>query len=212
MNRVVWDLREDPPTLSGPLGQFSDVAIESDDEWVRSAEVLPGLFTVRISREGAQSLQGLEVHEDPRLDVELVDRISKYQAVKRGLDLDARLRALRAAIASVHDELQRVMDWVRDGGFAGDVTLLEDSQALGDELRELADFRNVMRYRPGVLGLTSSYDEPTEGQRLDLIRMEEELDGLTQRIGDFLILDINRFARRVADAGLDVSFFIGPIG
>ena len=212
MNRVVWDLREDPPTLSGPLGQFSDAVIETDDEWVRSAEVLPGLFTVRISREGAQSLQGLEVHEDPRVDVELVDRISKYQAVKRGLDLDARLRALRAAIASVHDELQRVTDWVREGGFVGDVTLLEDSQALGDELGELADFRSVMRYRPGVLGLTSSYDEPTEGQRLDLIRMEEELDVLTRRIGDFLILDINFFARRVADAGLDVSFFIGPIG
>jgi hypothetical protein len=76
----------------------------------------------------------------------------------------------------------------------------------------LADFRSALSYRPGVLGLTSSYDEPTEGQRLDLIRMEEELDGLTQRIGDFLILDINRFARRVEDAGLDVSFFIGPIG
>ena len=212
MNRVVWNLREDPPTLSGPLGQFSDGASGTDDEWVRSAEVLPGLFTVRISREGAQSLQALEVQEDPRVDVELVDRISKYQAVKRGLDLDARLRALRAAITSVHDELQRVIDWVREGGFAGDVTLLEASQDLGDELRELTDFRSVMRYRPGVLGLTSSYDEPTEGQRLDLIRMEEELDDLTQRIGDFLILDINRFARRVADAGLEVSFFIGPIG
>jgi hypothetical protein len=69
-----------------------------------------------------------------------------------------------------------------------------------------------MKYRSGVLGLTSSYDKPTEGQRLDLIRMEEELDGLTLRIGDFLILDINLFARRVGDAGLDASFFIGPIG
>ena len=212
MNRVVWNLREDPPTLSGPLGQFSDAASGTDDEWVPSVEVLPGLFTVRISRDGAQSLRALEVQEDPRVDVELVDRISKYRAVKRGLELDARLRALRAVIASVHDELQSVMDWVRESGFAGDVTLLEASQDLGDELRELADFRSVLSYRPGVLGLTSSYDEPTEGQRLDLIRMEEELDGLTQRIGDFLILDINRFARRVEDAGLDVSFFIGPIG
>ena len=112
MNRVVWNLREDPPTLSGPLGQFSDAASGTDDEWVPSAEVLPGLFTVRISRDGAQSLRALEVQEDPRVDVELVDRISKYQAVKRGLELDARVRALRAAIASVHDELQRVVDWV----------------------------------------------------------------------------------------------------
>ena len=92
------------------------------------------------------------------------------------------------------------------------MTLLEASQALGDELRELADFGRVMSYRPGVLGLTSSYDEPTEGHRLDLIRMEEELDALMRRIGDFLILDINRFARRAYAAGLDVSFFIGPIG
>ena len=198
--------------LSGPLGRFADAPGGSDDDWVRSVEVLPGLFTVRISREGAQSLQGLEVQEDPRVDVGLVDRISKYQAVKRALELDARLRALRAAIASVHDELQRVTDWALEGGFSGDVELLETSQALGNELRELTDFRSVMDYRPEVLGLTSSYSKPTEGQRLDLIRMEEELDGLTQRIGDFLILDINLFARRVGEAGLDVSFFIGPIG
>ena len=64
----------------------------------------------------------------------------------------------------------------------------------------------------GVLGLGSSYGAPTEGQRLDLIRMEEELDGLMQRIGDFLILNINRFARRVYAAGVEASFFIGPIG
>ena len=97
-------------------------------------------------------------------------------------------------------------------GFAGDVELFEASQTLGDELRALTDFRGVMRYRPGVLGLASSYDEPTEGQRLDLIRMQEDLDVLMRGIGDFLILDINHFARRVYAAGLDVSFFIGPIG
>ena len=105
-----------------------------------------------------------------------------------------------------------MLGWARDRGRAGDDTLLETSQALADELTELADFRSVMEYRPGVLGLTSSYDNPTEGQRLDLIRMEEELDGLMLRIGDFLILDINRFARSVYAAGLDASFFIGPIG
>jgi hypothetical protein len=105
-----------------------------------------------------------------------------------------------------------VNDLVGARGFAGDAELLETGQSLVDELRELTDFRSVMRYRPGVLGLASSYDAPTEGQRLDLIRMEEELDRLMQRIGDFLILDINQFARRVYAAGLDASFFIGPIG
>ena len=212
VNRIAWDLREDPPTPSGPLGEFSDAAIGADDGGVRSADVLPGSFMVRISSEGAESVQSLEVRADVRVDIDLVERIAKYQAVKRGLVLDARLRALRAAIASVHDELQRVGDSVGARGFAGDVELLETSQRLGDELRELADFRSVMRYLPGVLGLASSYDAPTEGQRLDLIRMEEELDGLMRRIGDFLILDINRFARRVYAAGLEVSFFIGPIG
>jgi len=141
-----------------------------------------------------------------------VERIAKYHAVKRGLDLDVRLRALRAAIASVQDELQRVSDLLGGRGYAGDVERLETSQRLADELRALADFRGVMRYRPGVLALGSSYDGPTEGQRLDLIRMEEELDGLMLSIGDFLILDINRFARSLYATGLDVSFFIGPVG
>jgi hypothetical protein len=212
MNRIAWDLREDPPTLSGPLGEFSDAVIGADEGAIQSADVLPGSFTVRISSEGAESVWMLEVRTDARVTIDMVERIAKYQAVKRGLDLDARLRALRAAIVSVHDELQRVNDLVGARGFAGDAELLETGQSLDDELRELTDFRSVMRYRPGVLGLTLSYDAPTEGQRLDLIRMEEELDGLMQRIGDFLILDINQFARRVYAAGLDASFFIGPIG
>ena len=211
VNRIAWDLREDPPMPSGPLGEFADV-VNADEGGLRSVDVLPGSFTVRISREGAESVQSLEVRTDARVDIDMVERIAKYQAVKRGLDLDVRLRALRAAIASVHNELQRVTAWVGDRGFAGDVELLEASQSLGDELTELADFRSVLRYRPGVLGLASSYDGPTEGQRLDLIRMEEELDALMRRIGDFLILDINRFARRAYAAGLDVSFFIRPIG
>ena len=212
VNRIAWDLREDPPTPSGPLGEFSDGVIAADDGGLRGADVLPGSFSVRISREGSESVRMLEVRTDPSVDLDMVERIAKYQAVERGLTLDARLRALRAAIASVHNELQRVGDTLGARGFAGDPALLESSQSLGDELRELSDFRSVMRHRPGVLGLASSYDAPTEGQRLDLIRMEEELDGLMRRIGDFLILDVNQFARRVYAAGLDVSLFIGPIG
>ncbi len=212
VNRIAWDLREDPPTLSGPLGEFSDAPIGADDGGFPSADVLPGSFTVRISSEGAESVRMLEVRTDARVEIEMVERIAKYQAVKRGLNLDARLRALRAAVASVHAELQRVSDLVGARGFAGDAELLETGQSLEEELRELTDFRGVMRYHLGVLGLGSSYDAPTEGQRLDLIRMEEELDRLLQRIGDFLILDINRFARRVYAAGVEVSFFIGPIG
>ena len=212
VNRIAWDLREDPPTLSGPLGEFSDAPIGANDGGFPSADVLPGSFTVRISSEGAESVRMLEVRTDARVEIEMVERIAKYQAVKRGLNLDARLRALRAAVASVHAELQRVSDLVGARGFAGDAELLETGQSLVDELRELTDFRGVMRYHLGVLSLGSSYDAPTEGQRLDLIRMEEELDRLLQRIGDFLILDINRFARRVYAAGLEVSFFIGPIG
>ena len=212
MNRVAWDLREDPPTLTGPLAEFSDAVLGTDDGGPRSADVLPGLYTVRLSSEGAESVRMLEVGTDARVDIDIVERIAKYQAVKRGLDLDVRLRALRAAIASVQSELRRVSDVVDGRGFAGDVELLETSQRLGDELRELADFQGVIRYRSGVLALATSYDGPTEGQRLDLIRMEEELDGLMRRIGDFLILDINRFARSVYATGLDVSFFVGPIG
>ncbi len=212
VNRIAWDLREDPPTLSGPLGEFSDAPIGANDGGFPSADVLPGSFTVRISSEGAESVRMLEVRTDARVEIEMVERIAKYQAVKRGLNLDARLRALRAAVASVHAELRRVTDLVGARGFVGDAELLETGQSLEDELRELTDFRGVMRYHLGVLSLGSSYDAPTEGQRLDLIRMEEELDRLLQRIGDFLILDINRFARRVYAAGVEVSLFIGPIG
>jgi hypothetical protein len=211
VNRVAWDFMEDPPVLNGPLADFAEAAISNDDGEFDSAEVLPGLYSVRISIGGVEGFQWLEVLEDSRLDLREEDRIAKYQAVKLGVNLDLKSRALQAAVASVHADLQRVIDWVRDGR-GGSVELLETSQALGEELTGLADFSGVVRYRSGVRGLTSSHDQPTEGQRLDLIRMEEELDTLTRRIGDFLILDVDSFGRRVNDAGLDVAFFIGPIG
>jgi hypothetical protein len=222
MNRIAWDLREDLPRPSGPLGEFVDAVVEADggmprpdesrpDEF-RSVEVLPGSFAVRISRDGAQSVQMLDVRTDMTVEIEMVDRIAKYQAVQRAMDLDARLRALRAAIASVLDEFEAVIDVLGRSRTTEARELIAAGQGLSDELRALADFEAVMMYRPGLLGLTSSYDEPTEGERLDLIRTEEALEGLTLVIGDFLILEVNRFARRAEAAGLEVAFFIGPIG
>ncbi|MCH8347317.1 MAG: hypothetical protein IH901_02285 [Proteobacteria bacterium] len=89
---------------------------------------------------------------------------------------------------------------------------MTSGQRLRRRLEEVADFRGVDRYRSGVSGLSSSYDAPTEGQRIDLIRMEQALDVLTGRINDFLLLDVTRFRDQVVAAELDVFPSVGPIG
>ena len=119
---------------------------------------------------------------------------------------------LQRATNSVREGVDRVLGLLEsDARFVG-AELVTSGQRLRRRLEEVADFQGVDQYRSGVSGLSSSYDAPTEGQRIDLIRMEEALDILTERINDFLLLDVTRFRNQVGAADLDVFPSVGPIG
>ncbi|MEE2669627.1 MAG: hypothetical protein VYD78_06460 [Gemmatimonadota bacterium] len=208
LNRVSWDLREDLPEI---LQEVSPEAGGLGPGLPRGAEVLPGRYTVRLRGGGYLSDRTLEVHPDPRVEIPMIDRIAKYMAVKTSLDLEARVGMLAAVVQRVLEGVDGVEELVGTDESVSTSVLIGEGRNLKRRLEELADFEAVEQYRSGVRSLTSSYDTPTEGQRLDLIRMEEAVDHLTRVIDDFLVLDVMPYRDRVEAANLDVFVFVGPI-
>lgn len=213
LNRVSWDLREDLPEpvreLQAPGGGGRGGGF---GRGVRGPEVLPGDYTVRITRGDAQTSRTLEVLPDPRVEIDMIDRVAKYQAVKAAAVLNARIARLQRATTQVREGVDRVLQLLGSDDLDGRSELRSSGQELKSRLEEVADFRSLDQYRSGVFGLSSSYDAPTEGQRIDLIRMEEALDRVEQEINDFLVLDVARFRERVRAADLEAFPLVGPIG
>ena len=209
LNRVAWDLTENLPEV---LQDSQSTETTGPGPASLPLQVLPGTYTVRILRGADESRRTLDVRPDPRVEVGMTDRIAKYRALEKAQALDVRVAELRRAIARVRKGVDRTLQLLEsDEGFLV-AELTTEALRLRAALDEVADFRDVDQYRSGVSGLSSSYDAPTEGQRIDLIRMEEALRLRTDRIDGVLLLDVARFRARLQAAGLEVFPSVGPIG
>jgi len=164
LNRVVWDLREDP--LGG-----TDDAGGGGRSGAGAPEVLPGTYTVRVSAGDASTTRSLTVEPDPRVEVPMVDRVEKYEAIRSGLDLERRLRAAQSAAQEIRDALGRILEGLADRDDDTAVEIRDGARALERALATASSDAEVSRYRRSVRTLDGSYDRPTEGQRLDLERM-----------------------------------------
>ena len=48
---------------------------------VAAPEVLPGVYTVRIRKDGVERTRSLTVRPDPRIDIPMEERVARHQAV-----------------------------------------------------------------------------------------------------------------------------------
>ena len=194
LNRVTWDLREDLPEEAGEHG-----------EGLTGARVVPGEYTVTVLLDGSTSSRPLVVRPDPRREVAMAEREEKRAAVRRALVLRARLNAVGEAEEEVREGVERVRGALLDqGADPASHPLLEEADSLLARLDRAADREEVGRYLRSVRGLGSSFDAPTEGQALDLARMEDALTRLEERVNGFLAVDAAGFRRRVEEAGLSL--------
>ena len=79
-----------------------------------------------------------------------------------------------------------------------------EADALLAGLAGAADLEPARAYRREVAGLSSSYDAPTEAQRLDLGRLAELVDALESEMNIFLVGVVARFRDEVLAANLEV--------
>jgi photosystem II stability/assembly factor-like uncharacterized protein len=206
LNRVTWDLREDAPT-GGDQGDQGRGRFGA-----RAPEVLPGTYAVRVTVAGSSSERPVAVLPDPRVDVPVEERREKYEAVQKSLELTTRLSAVRRTAQEVRDGLDRVGEALGDRQDESAVALREASRELSRGLTEAASTDELNAYRRGVGSLAGSYDRPTEGQVLDLRRMEEALVRLESTLNDFLSGPVASFRRQVAEANLDIFPNPDPVG
>lgn len=189
LNRIVWDLHEMLPAaarvrpLKGPRGN--------------GAEVIPGTYSIRLAYGDVESVGTLEVRPDPRVEVVMEDRRAKYLAARRSLELTAwrgeleqAIEDLRAGVAELH------------AGSNADVTAA--AGLVLEALAEGPDFAAADRFRRSLRSLRSSYDAPTEGERLDLIRFEEELHRITDHVNGLLVTSVRDLQGMAQAAGMDV--------
>jgi photosystem II stability/assembly factor-like uncharacterized protein len=195
LNRVAWDLREDAPA------QPADARGAG-----QAPEVLPGIYVVRVGVGGLVVEQSLAVLADPRVDVPLAEREEKLEALRSALALTTRLAQAESRAAAVREGILAVRDALAGRADAG--ALSASADALEKGLSAAADTRGADRYRRSVATLASSYDRPTEGQRLDLRRMDEAVARLVTTLNAFLAGDVAAFRRQADQAGL--SLFPDP--
>lgn len=195
LNRVVWDLREDAPTPDEGGGVRGRV---------QAPHVLPGTYGVRVTLGGLTVEHPVAVLADPRVDVPLAERQEKQEALRQAMALNATLGQIQARSSAVRQGVERVREALAGRDDAAAVALREAADALMEGLATAADDTEVGLYRRSVGTLAGSWDRPTEGQRLDLRRMEDAVGRLTSRMNVFLNNDVADFRRRVADAGLDL--------
>jgi photosystem II stability/assembly factor-like uncharacterized protein len=106
MNRVVWDLRYDPPT-------GVDGAVYMEGGQLAGPMAFPGSYTVRLKVGEKTYMQPLEVEIDPRVDVKLADLQKQLELGLKIRDEISRthaavnnIRALQAQLTSLRDRLR----------------------------------------------------------------------------------------------------------
>jgi photosystem II stability/assembly factor-like uncharacterized protein len=97
LNRVVWSMREKPPRVP-PAAQLADAG-------ARGVRVLPGTYTVRMTKGGEVYESKINVELDRRATYTLADRKAQYDAAMRVVRLFGVESALMDRIVAVRGEL-----------------------------------------------------------------------------------------------------------
>ena len=104
LNRVVWDLRHDPPQGSGEAGR-------GRSRFARGPLVVPGLYTVRLTVGRAISENVVRVTEDPRIRV---DPQVRRQWTETLLDITSTLARTQALSREVSGAMARIVEGAAD--------------------------------------------------------------------------------------------------
>lgn len=214
INRTAWNLRHDG---------FKRLRDEDDDDPEESLlpgpEVLPGMYTVRVTVSHHQATQKTEVLPDPRVAVTMADRRSKRDAMmhagrRQELGVEA-VEQLRKAVQATDLVMKRLEDDDSEAAKA-----LRES---GDSLkRHLTDLEEDVTGPRDIQGFTSdpdaffsriglaygqmrsSWEAPTEAQRIMLQQAETRLQELLSAVNHALTRDVAEFRERVLAYGVEL--------
>lgn len=126
LNRVLWSMRERPPHVPPAAQMASSAAI--------GPRVLPGSYTVRISKGDAVRSAKLAVQLDRRATFTLADRKAQLEAVEAVKDLFGDESKLVERVRDLRLEVQKRLGATADGALRGELSALD---AAADDVRKL---------------------------------------------------------------------------
>ncbi len=159
VNRWVWNLRHSRASRSGPEGPL----------------VVPGVYTVRLTRGNATASQTVEVREDPRLDHDPAVRRAWTGTLLTVWGVTADARALADEVEELADRLD-----VDTNPLTLSAEVERDLRDLARETQELSS--RLGRLYGSIQGWVGPLAVDQEGQRTFLTGM---LERLTERWANF---------------------------
>ena len=216
MNRLSWDLRNDGFKTLTASGTSTGMA----------ALVLPGEYSVRVIVGGDTASGSIRVDPDPRLEVPRRDRELKVAAIRQ---LGQRAEVATEAVERIRATKQALNTALTALGERDDSTS-QELAAIGKELDETLDSLAAVFVSPPGSGfggddppvssrlsrvygsLQTSWDAPTEAQRLRLERAEVQLENALAEFNGVFSGEVAVFRRRLTEAGLDVIPEVEELG
>lgn len=216
-NRVIWDLRYDPPKM-GEMGQLS--------RYFRAPGpfVLPGEYQVSLKIAGQERTKPVVITGDPRIEISFEDRKIQHDAL---YDLYQLLPLLSSAsrstdkinkeIAALKSDLKKVPDV--SAAVTGSIQTVETkigeirTRLLGDPdagfegLRDSIRGRLIMLYR----SLGEFTGAPTERQLRQVQNDSDALKALVADINTVIEVDISRLNKLLNENDVPRLFVGEPI-
>jgi hypothetical protein len=204
INRVVWNLRMDPPVQPEPGGAGGGRGGGGGGFGFggggQGPLVEPGSYTVKITRGDHTDSKTVQVEEDPRIQISAADRATRRDAIMKGYKLSGdatlaqrRITALKTAVDAA------IASWR-----TGNVTVPEEVRKAVDDYSKQVNEVSAKFVTPpqqdetqGNAGPPLAYEPPTLPQRINQTyggiqaivqapNAEElaQLDALTKELAD----------------------------
>jgi hypothetical protein len=177
INRVTWSMRMKPPRVP-PAAQIAGNSTQGP-------RVLPGDYTVRLTKGDKSYTTKITVQMDPRANYSLADRKAQLEAAQRVSAMFGRMTDLTFGINAVRDGARQ-----RATGLAKDDPLVKELAGLGDEADKLR--KEIVATKEGgaitgeerlrehldtVYGAITSWEgRPTDYQLARVDSLQREMD------------------------------------
>ncbi len=216
VNRLAWDLRLERfrrPTLGGGFGGGGGPL------------VLPGTYNVRIKNGDTEATTTVEVRPDPRTTILDAERRAKFAAIVTtgeqmvvAADLLDRIRDTRETLETIGDALRDRDDEESTALAARGDEIAEMLQAISDRVARasgggLANTGDLVGSRLNSVhgSLQSSWDAPTQSQRISMELAQRDLQAVVADYNALLSGALAAFKRDADAVGLQLLGEMEPL-
>ncbi|MFB0564397.1 MAG: hypothetical protein ACETWK_01805 [Candidatus Aminicenantaceae bacterium] len=211
VNRFVWNLRMDGfrfPRLGEQMRRFTP----------SGPQVLPGIYTVKISMETHKATQKIEVKPDPRERITIQERQEKFDTI---MNYGQKIEILAEAVDRIQNTtkaIDRILGQIRNQKDKTAKEFLVEGQnlkkTLNNFLKKLLGDREVQgipdrsttilwKATSSLRGLGSSFDAPTPSEMIKIKQAEKVLEEALNEFNKIFSEEVAAFKEKYKAANIE---------